>query len=95
VIDIIFIGPYDLSQSLGKPGQVHDPEVKKKMKYIIKKAKQENKVVGTFVDNIKDGNEWINAGVKFLAYSVDVGIFYNKCKEIVEDFKNINREKEV
>ena len=38
-IDIIFIGPYDLSQSLGLPGNVHHPKVIEQMKLIVKKPK--------------------------------------------------------
>src|SRR5690554_1517682 len=87
VIDVVFIGPYDLSQSLGKPGQVDNPAVKKEMEYIIKKAKQQGKIVGTFVDNVDNAREWIDIGVRFIAYSVDVGIFYEKCAEIVSDLK--------
>ncbi len=33
--DIIFIGPYDLSQSPGYPGQINHPEVLKEMKLIV------------------------------------------------------------
>ena len=31
-IDAIFVGPYDLSQSMGIPGQVQDAELRRKMK---------------------------------------------------------------
>lgn len=86
-IDIIFIGPYDLSQSLGVPGQVDHPEVHDKMKYIISKAKEKGIVVGTFVDNKKNLLLWKDIGVQYLSYSVDVGIFYECCRNIVNDFK--------
>lgn len=36
----MFIGPYDLSQSLGISEQVDHPEVHNKMKYMINKAKE-------------------------------------------------------
>ncbi len=34
-IDIIFLGPYDLSQSCGVPGEVHHKKVVDKMKDAI------------------------------------------------------------
>lgn len=60
--DIIFIGPYDLSQSLGLPGQVDHPVVHKKMKYIIQKAKEKGIVVSTFVDGMESAKLWMEAG---------------------------------
>ncbi|MDI6705218.1 MAG: aldolase/citrate lyase family protein [Bacillota bacterium] len=84
-IDIIFIGPYDLSQSLGVPGQVNHPIVEEKMIEVVRKAKNSGKYVGTFVDDVKTGHKWIELGVQYISYSVDVGIIYDACKRVVED----------
>lgn len=83
-IDILFIGPYDLSQSLGVPGETSNPLVIEKMQYIVDKARQKNIVVGTFVDEPEDVQKWIEAGVQYISYSVDVGIFVDACKAIVD-----------
>lgn len=85
-LDVIFIGPYDLSQSLGMLGQVDHPLVINKMKEVIAKAK-EKVAVGTFVDDVKAAKKWINAGVQYISYSVDVGIFYDACERIVKSFQ--------
>ncbi|MGB9597790.1 MAG: HpcH/HpaI aldolase family protein [Candidatus Poribacteria bacterium] len=82
-LDILFIGPYDLSQSVGVPGEVDNPLVIKQMEKIIESAKKANKLVGTFADDIKSAKRWVDAGVMYIAVSVDVGIFYNACREIV------------
>ncbi len=83
-IDILFIGPYDLSQSLGVPGDVENPKVIEQMEFIVHKAKKKNKIVGTFIDRLEDIGSWKNAGVKYLSYSVDVGIFFEGCRDIVK-----------
>lgn len=44
--------------------------------------------VGTFVDTPEDAQYWKNLGINYIANSVDVGIFYNACKEIVTAIKN-------
>lgn len=82
-IDIVFIGPYDLSQSLGVPGQIDNPLVIEKMKHIVDEAKKRNVIVGTFVDNYDLMNMWKEAGVQYISYSVDAGIFVDACKHIV------------
>ena len=80
--DIVFIGPYDLSQSLGVPGQVEHPLVEEKMRIIVEKAREKGIVIGTFVDNVKQAQKWMDAGVQYISYSVDVGIFYQACRQI-------------
>jgi 4-hydroxy-2-oxoheptanedioate aldolase len=87
-IDIIFIGPYDLSQALGVPGQVNHPLVVDNMKCVVKKARDKGKVVGTFIDNIENLKLWKSAEVQYLAYSVDVGIFYEACKNILKECRS-------
>jgi len=86
-IDVVFIGPYDLSQSLGLPGQVNHPLVEEKMKQVVEKARSNGKYVGTFVDDMETGNKWIKLGVQYISYSVDVGIIYNACTSITHKFK--------
>ena len=82
-IDILFVGPYDLSQTLGVPGDVSNPIVIKEMQKIVDKAKEKGKVVGTFVDDMEALRRWREAGIQYLSYNVDVGIFMDGCKNII------------
>ena len=86
-IDIIFLGPYDLSQSCGVPGQIDHPEVIKKMTEAVELARKNGKVVGTFVESPEAVKKWAALGVQYLSYSVDVGIYLQACIKIVEDSK--------
>jgi len=88
-IDILFVGPYDLSQSLGLPGQTTHPKVIKAMKSIINKAQEQGIIVGTFTDSDETVKMWSEVGVQYLSYSVDVGIFYEECKKLVNNFKTL------
>ncbi len=85
-IDVIFIGPYDLSQSLGVPGEVEHSLVTDTMKDLVKKAQAKGIAVGTFVDSIEAGIRWRNLGVHYISYSVDAGIFYEACRGAVKQF---------
>jgi 4-hydroxy-2-oxoheptanedioate aldolase len=87
-IDIIFIGPYDLSQSLGVPGQITHPTVIEAMNKVVKKAKSSGKVIGTFTDTPQLAEMWKKAGVQYISYSVDVGIFTEACASIVQKLNN-------
>ena len=85
--DIIFIGPYDLSQSMGVPGQINHPLVIEKMMEIVEACKRRGIFVGTFVDSIENAEKWKKAGVKFISYNVDVGIFHEACSGIVNTIR--------
>ncbi|MBA7479551.1 5-keto-4-deoxy-D-glucarate aldolase [subsurface metagenome] len=88
-IDVIFIGPYDLSQSLGISGEVSHPLVTEKMKEVILKCKKNKVAVGTFADDVGTAKSWISLGVQYMSFSVDVGILYNISKTIVNKLKNL------
>jgi 4-hydroxy-2-oxoheptanedioate aldolase len=86
-IDVIFIGPYDLSQSLGIPGEVNNPLVTEKMKEVVSKCRENKVTVGTFADDVETAKSWVSLGVQYMSFSVDVGILYEASKQIVEKLK--------
>ena len=90
-IDIIFIGPYDLSQSLKLPGQVSHPAVLEQIGRIVEKAREKAIITGTFCDTPEALKMWMDAGVQYLSYSVDVGIFGQACRGLVTDFQNMRK----
>lgn len=87
-IDVIFVGPYDLSQSFGIPGEVHSPLLIEKMASIVERARARGKAVGTFVETVDDAKSWIARGIAYVAYSVDVGLIYGRFAEIVGAVKS-------
>lgn len=87
-LDVIFIGPYDLSQSMGVPGDIDNPLVEEKMKEIVVKARKAGLVVGTFVEDVKAAHKWMDLGIQYISYSVDVGIFYQNLKKIAGQLKS-------
>ncbi len=91
-IDIIFIGPYDLSQSVGYTGQIDHPLVEEKMMRIIEKAKKAGKSIGTFADTVEYAQKWKLKGIRYISYSVDVGLFYEYCRQIVRRIGNTPQE---
>jgi 2-keto-3-deoxy-L-rhamnonate aldolase RhmA len=73
-VDGTFIGPYDLSGSMGKPGNWDDPEVKKALLKYEETVKKYDKWVGFHViqPDYNLVNEKIKKGYNFIAFSLDV-----------------------
>lgn len=88
-VDILFIGPYDLSQALGIPGEIEHPRVLEKMQEIIAVAKRKGKTIGVFADSLSQTQRWIEAGVQYIAYSVDIGLFSAICRDTVAALRKL------
>ena len=80
--DVLFIGPYDLSQSVGKPGEVSSPEVLSLMREIASKAKDKNILLGTFCDTSSSAKLMLNEGFSYISYSVDINIYIESLKQL-------------
>ena len=51
---------------------------------IVGKARERGIVVGTFLDAPEHIARWKGAGVQYLSYSVDVGLFADACRAVVK-----------
>ena len=75
-MDVLFIGPYDLSASLGIPGQVEHPLLLQEMNKIMALAKQAGVALGFFVDDAQSAVKWKKAGIQYISFAADVGLLY-------------------
>jgi 4-hydroxy-2-oxoheptanedioate aldolase len=83
----IFIGPYDLSQSLGCPGDIWNPKVVEKMNYIVQACKKKNIKLGTFTDTAKGVQYWAEQGIDFIQYGSDLNILLEGSRKLMTDVK--------
>ena len=88
-IDVIYIGPYDLSQSVGCPGDITNPKVLSLMRECCKKIIDKGIVAGSFVKDSEYAKMLIDNGVNFLAYRADCDIILNSTKSIINDIAKI------
>ena len=84
-IDICFIGPWDLSQSLGIPGEVGHPKMLEAIKGLARKLRPEGKILGTFLDDDANLAAFADAGIQYFGYGTDVGLFHNACAALAAD----------
>jgi len=82
--DVLFVGPYDLSQSVGHPGDIRHPDVTDMIRNIAAKVAKTNKILGTFADDIETARLMKSLGFSLIAYSVDLNIFVESCKNLIK-----------
>ena len=90
-VDIIFVGIFDLSKSLGIPGDIDNPKVVSRLQDIVKKTLKAGKYPGTIVSNNEQLKKCIGYGVKYITYSVDCGILIESYKKICVEFKKVDK----
>lgn len=86
-IDVIFLGPYDMSQSLGVTGQVTHELVENAAKRVIEITKKYNKVAGIFVGNGEIAKQREAQGFQYLAMGMDTTLFSAKCIQEMKSFR--------
>jgi len=65
-VDVIFIGPNDLANSLGHAGNIPHPEVQAAMNKIAKMVLASGKVLGLMIYNSEGARKWRDKGARFI-----------------------------
>ena len=86
-VDVVFVGPYDLSQSFGIPGQIYHPVMVDAVARALAAAKRAGKPAGIFVGSVEEAKARIEQGFSYIAYSTDSLVFAEVCRNIVGGIK--------
>lgn len=69
-IDVIFIGPTDLSSAMGYPGQINQPEVQNMIEKLVKEIRAAGKATGTIAYDLDTLKKCKERGFQYIAYGV-------------------------
>ncbi len=93
-IDVVFVGPADLSQSFGIPGQSKDPKVVAAARKVIETAEKYGKAGGIHVTGEQDMEMYIRFGARYILYSSDAGILAKGLKAASAQFAPYQNRKQ-
>jgi len=91
-IDAVFIGPYDLTSSMGITAQFNHPDYLHALKYVQKICTEKNIINGIHVvqPSVDEVLERQKQGYNLIAYSLDITIIGTHCRNAVKQiFQNI------
>lgn len=89
-IDVIFVGPADLSQSLGLPGQINHPKVQETIGQIASQVTDTGLTLGTYVSDVEMARKWIARGVKYI--TVSTGTVFKTLQELAKKIRASEQE---
>lgn len=86
-VDGVFVGPYDLSASMNKPGQVSDPEVQEAIEHIKQVCSSRNVPAGIFAGDLSVANKALEQGYTLIGMGTDVSIFSGAACQVVKSLR--------
>ncbi|MCK6682155.1 MAG: aldolase/citrate lyase family protein [Thermoanaerobaculia bacterium] len=84
-IDVLFVGPYDLSQSIGLTGQIWHPRVLEAIEHVLDTCRRKGIETGVFTDTPEGLAHWKERSVRYIAYRVETEILLSSFKGAAEE----------
>jgi 2-keto-3-deoxy-L-rhamnonate aldolase RhmA len=82
-LDVMMIGPADLSISLGIPGQFDNPLLIETVDKVIAKCNQHGVVPGIQTRGVAMAKMWVERGMRFVGVAAEHVFLLEKCKETI------------
>ena len=88
-IDGIFVGPNDLTVTLGIPDQYDHPDYEAALRRIISTCKAHDTPVLIHHQTVQLSQKWLKEGARFVLYSSDTRTMHNGFREEFEAIKSV------
>ena len=86
-VDGVFVGPADLSASLGHLGDQLHPVVQDTIGRVLAACQKAGKPAGYLTGNEAESKKWLDAGFRFVAVGTDNGVLVKAVDELRERFR--------
>jgi len=70
-LDVIFVGPNDLSHSLGFPGEVQHPKVQETIQHVADLVTRSDVALGIMVANTEAARHWRDCGARYITIGLE------------------------
>ena len=87
-LDAVLVGPYDLSASMGLPGQIDHPDVKAAIQHVADICKGAGMPVGIFGMTAEAVQPYIEQGFRFIVAGVDTVMLGNAAHQLLHQLRN-------
>jgi len=83
-LSVAYLGPHDLSTSMGMPGAVSHPRVVQAITAFLRGCKRHGVIPGIWVDSIQDGQAWMRRGARFMTYGADFSMVMERSRVVLD-----------
>jgi 2-dehydro-3-deoxyglucarate aldolase/4-hydroxy-2-oxoheptanedioate aldolase len=86
-VDCLWVGHFDLSQSMGIPAQFHHDRFLDAINRVVAAARKHGKLTGVQPGSIEQAEEWIRLGFNVISWQSDVGVYRAALDEGVKQLR--------
>jgi 2-dehydro-3-deoxyglucarate aldolase/4-hydroxy-2-oxoheptanedioate aldolase len=90
-VDMVYVGPYDLSIALGHPGKFDHPAVKQAMMKMLAWCKQYNVPFGTTVGSLENAADLVRQGCTFFEMIDELSLLLRGASNAVDSYRKLKR----
>ncbi len=87
-VDALFLGPGDLSGTMGLPGQVGHPDVQAAMRDAARRARAVGMRIGTVMGQVEQVQQMQAAGYDFVGLASDLGLYMRACTGALKQLRS-------
>ena len=87
-LDAVLVGPYDLSASMGLPGQIDHPDVQAAIQHVAAVCKGAGMAVGIFGMTAEAVQPYIEQGFRFIVAGVDTVMLGNAARQLLAQLRD-------
>jgi len=87
-LDAILVGPYDLSASMGLPGQVDHPDVKAAIQHVAEACFDAKMPIGIFGMTAEAVRPYIAQGFRYIVCGADTALLGNAAYQLLEQLRD-------
>lgn len=91
-IDVLWIGHFDLTNSLGIPGQFTHPTFVAALERVVAACRKHNKTPGFMASDIENGKALLKQGFRMLAYSGDLWLYQQALRQGIAALQTAAKE---
>lgn len=88
-IDMLLVGPRDMSQSAGEPGNVTHPKVADAMERVVQAARATGKIASTFAGSMDFAKRALDVGFQTIYYGCDTILMSGAVRSTIEQLRGL------
>ncbi|MDR3588741.1 MAG: aldolase/citrate lyase family protein [Negativicutes bacterium] len=86
-VDVIFVGPFDLTQALGVIGGPNHPKVQEAIAMVVKKVRAAGKAAGIIAADAAKALKLIDQGFRLIILGSDQAFIQSQSKKYIKEIK--------
>lgn len=88
-VDVLWVGHFDLTQSMGIPGQFHHPRFLDALQQVVDAARRHNLGAGIQPGSVAQADQWMKLGFNVISYSGDYAVYTAALAQAVTEVQKL------